>query len=170
MVHESLRKLAHVAQVPEEMVGVGQEHIPNIYIKKSANIGEHAVDSDRILETDFLRWVLLVGESHPTLLTLARQHIDLDTLHVPICKRIYQTYLDHIDHSRPCDFISLAIDVDDEEAQTLFAELLLKKINKDRAEQQVAETIQKILERNWMEKGRRSGAKFKVEPAPMTKP
>ena len=34
MVHESLRKLAHLTHVPENIVGVGQEHVPNIHIRK----------------------------------------------------------------------------------------------------------------------------------------
>lgn len=152
MVHESLRKLAHLTQVPEEIVGVGQEHIPNIYIKKSASIGVQTVDADRILETDFLRWVLLTAQSNPELLKLAREHVDLETLNVNLCKQIYQTFLEHHDLGKNCDFLSLAIDVDDSEAQNLLAELLQKKVNKDRAELHIYETIQKILDRNWMHK------------------
>lgn len=152
MVHESLRKLAQLAQVPEEMIGVGQEHIPNIYIKKSASIGVQTVDADRILETDFLRWVLLTAQSHTELLKIARSHIELEHLNVNICRQIFQTFLDHYDQGKTCDFLSLAIDVEDSEAQTLLAELFQKKVNLDRAEQHFLETIQKILDRNWMHK------------------
>ncbi len=50
------------------------------------------VDADRILETDFLRWVILTGQSHPELLKLAREHIDLETLNTTLCRQIYQTF------------------------------------------------------------------------------
>lgn len=152
MVHESLRKLAQLTHVPEEMIGVGQEHIPNVYIKKSASIGQMVVDADRILETDFLRWLLLMGDTQPQLVELARQHLPIEALRSDLCRQIYETFLNHFDQKRPCDFLSLVIDVEDSEAQVLLAELMQKKINRDRSEQHLVETIQKMLERNWMEK------------------
>ena len=48
--------------------------------------------------------------------------------------------------------LSLAIALDDAEGQLVMADLVQKKINKERAQLQVAEAIQKILDRNWMQK------------------
>ncbi|MBI3212142.1 MAG: toprim domain-containing protein, partial [Simkania negevensis] len=63
MVHESLRKLAKMTQIPEELVGVGKEEVrQKIFIKKEGSIGEMEVDPDRVLEIDLLRWLFLLGE------------------------------------------------------------------------------------------------------------
>lgn len=152
VVHETLRKLAHRMRVPEEFVGVGQEQLPNVYIKKSASIGMQTIDPDRILETDLLRWMLIVGQEQPHLFQLVKTNLTKEDLHVAVCQKIFHVYQENEEKGLPCDWLSLAIDLDDAEGQLVLSELLQKKINKERAEQQVRETIQKILDRNWMEK------------------
>ena len=69
MVHESLRKLSQLMQIPEEMVE-GQLP-PHILLKRSASLGQPDIDPDRVLEIDLLRWLILEGESLPNLKTLA---------------------------------------------------------------------------------------------------
>ena len=152
MVHESLRKLAQLTNVPENIIGVGQEHVSNIYIKRSASIGMQQVDPDRVLESDLLRWLLLMGESHPHFVQLARTNIEPPQLRVTVCQHLYQAYLEAYENNRANDLLSLAIQLDDAEGQLFLSELLQKKVNKERAEQQIKETLQKILDRNWMEK------------------
>ncbi len=152
IVHETLRKLAHRMRVPEEFVGVGQEPLPNIYIKKSASIGMQTIDPDRILETDLLRWLLVMGQEQPRLFELVKAHLIKEDFHVTVCQKIFTVYRENEEKGRSCDLLSLAIDLDDAEGQLVLSDLLQKKINKERAEQQMKETIQKILDRNWMEK------------------
>lgn len=152
MVHESLRKLAYLTHVPENIVGVGQEHVPNVYIKKQASIGLQSIDPDRILETDFLRWLLLMGGSMPWLVEISRTNLPTDELHVRVCRDIYKTFMEHTDKEHTCDLLQLASLLDDAEGQLVLAELLQKKVNKDKVEEHFVETIQKILNRNWMEK------------------
>jgi DNA primase len=161
MVHESLRKLAHLVQVPENMVGVGQEHVPNIYIKKSASLGQQIVDPDRVLESDFLRWLILMGESQPHFVQLCKKNIPLDALHVRICRDIYQTYLSKMEHGLSCDLLSIVMQLDDVEGQLVLSEILQKKVNRERAVEQFRETLQKILDRNWMEA--REAIKMKIQ-------
>lgn len=161
MVHETLRKLAHMMKVPEDFIGVGQEPMPNIYIKKSASIGSQTIDPDRILETDLLRWLLLLGQEQTCLIDLVRTNLKKEDLHVSICQKIYETYRENYENHRPCDLLSLAIDLDDAEGQLVLSDLVHKKVNKERAEQQLIETIQKILDRNWMEK--REAIKMRIQ-------
>lgn len=151
MVHESLRKLANLVHVPESFIGIGQDHTPNIYIKKSASIGLQTIDPDRILESDFLRWLLLIGEDQPRFVEISRKNIKVEDLRVTTCRHVYQTYLDTYETQPSCDLLTLAINVDNAEGQLLMSDLLQKKVNKDRAQQQFEETIKKILDRNWME-------------------
>ncbi|WP_068468059.1 DNA primase [Candidatus Protochlamydia phocaeensis] len=161
MVHETLRKLAHLMKVPEEIIGVGQEHLQNIYIKKSASIGTQTIDPDRILETDLLRWLLLLGQEQTQLVDIVRMNLSKEDFRVNICQKIYEVYRENYENQRSCDLLSLAIDLDDAEGQLVLSDLLQKKVNKERAEQQLIETIQKILDRNWMQ--RREEIKIRIQ-------
>jgi DNA primase len=151
MVHESLRKLAHLAHVPEAIIGVGQDHIPNIYIKKSASIGLQTIDPDRIIESDFLRWLLLCSANMPQLIDIARSNLQQQDLRVPVCRKLYQAILECLLAQGNADLLSLAICLDDTEGQLFMSELLQKKVNTEKAESLFLETIQRILNRNWME-------------------
>lgn len=151
MVHESLRKLAHLVQVPESIIGVDQEHIRNVYVKQFGNIGLQSVDPDRILESDFLRWLLLIGQEQPRFIEIAKANLKEEDLHVAVCRQLYHAYLECNSNQRPCDVLTLAIALEDAEGQQYLSELTHKKVNKERAEAQFLDTIQKILNRNWME-------------------
>lgn len=161
MVEESLRQLAYLTQVKEEMVGAIQDHIPNVYLKSSLNIGLETIDADLILETDFLRWLHLMAEKNLEFIELAKMHITIDELHVPVCKTIYQTLLKNIEDKKPSDLVSLIIQIDDVKAQEVLSHLMAKKINIERGKAQFPETIQKILDRNWMQ--RREDIKMKIQ-------
>lgn len=153
MVHESLRKLAQLTKIPEGMVGLDQDYSPNIFIKKSANAGLHNVDPDRILETDFLRWLVLFAESQPRFVELAKRNISYQDMRVPVCAKFYQLFMEHIDQKKSCDRLSLIMAMDEAEGQSLLEQIDQKKVNKDRAEQQYMEAMQGILNRNWMLQG-----------------
>lgn len=157
MIHESLRKLAFLAQVPEHVLGFDQERQSNLYIKKSGVAGAAAIDPNRILETDFLRWLLLMGGSNPEFLSLAKQNIPADFMTDPACAQFYQTYLQE---SNPQDLLALAGHLG-EEGQVLIAELLEKKVNKERAMESYRVTLQKLLDRQWMQK--REELKVKIQ-------
>jgi DNA primase len=161
MVHETLRKLAHLLKVPENVVGVGQEALPNIYIKKSASVGTQTVDPDRILETDLLRWLLLLGQEQSHLVDAILLNLSERDFLLTVCQKIFKVYKENFENQRPCDLLSLAIDLDDAEGQLVMSDLLQKKVNKERAEAQVNETVKKILDRNWMQK--REEIKIKIQ-------
>lgn len=149
MVHESLRKLSNALQVPEHILGVGQDYVPNIHIRKSSSVGLQTIDPDKILESDFLRWLLVLGAQKPHMIDIARENIKPPDMRVPVCQRIYQEFLRRTQEQLPCDLLSL---IDHEEDQDFFSEIMNKKVNHDKGEDHFTETIQKILDRNWMEK------------------
>lgn len=151
MVYESLKKLAHLAQVPEDLMGLDQINGPNIYIKKNASAGMQSIDPDRILETDFLRWLLIIGETDPKIITLAKQNLSPSDLKIPSCSEFYQTFLDAVETQKPRDILSLTVSMKDSEGQELIHELLSKKIPREKAGDFFVQAIQKILERNWMQ-------------------
>lgn len=147
MVYESLRQLAYLTQVPEEIIGVGQEYLPNTLIRKSASIGFEEVDPIKILELDFLRWLIIVGRSE--FVQMAESSIQVDDLQHSTCRRFYQTFLTHFHNQLSCDLLSL---IQEEEDQELIAELMSKKVEHEKSEEHFTHTMQCILDRNWMEK------------------
>ena len=152
MVHESLRKLAEVAQVPESMLGVGQTQITSIYVKQSDFAGNEGIDPNRILESDLLRWLVVMTEEQPAIMRLTLLNIVGEDFRDPLCRHFYTQFCEAFSQNRPLDLLSLASYMDTKEAQELLGELLKKKIKKERALENIEETIQKMLVRNWMEK------------------
>ena len=140
--------------------------MPNVYIKRSASVGSLTIDPDRILETDLLRWLLLLGQEQTRLIDLVRANLKKEDFHVSICQKIFEVYRKNYENRRPCDLLSLAIDLDDAEGQLVLSDLVQKKVNKEKAQQQLIETIQKILDRNWMEK--REDIKIRIQSGQCT--
>ena len=64
MVHESLRKVAELTLVPEEVLGVGA--LPSSP-KTTSKDKPGTFDPHRVLELDLLRWLILTGEKKKTL-------------------------------------------------------------------------------------------------------
>jgi len=151
MVHESLRKLSHLMHVPESMIGVGQDHIPNVYIKQSASIGLQTIDPDRILEMDFLRWLLLGGQTEKSFAIAARENIKSEHFRNPSCCNIYEACLECYSPEHGFDLMAIAGCLENEEGQLLFGDLIGKKNKCDRVVEAFFETMQKISDRNWME-------------------
>lgn len=166
MVHESLKKVASLLHVPDSVMGLDQIHTPNIYIKKSASIGLQSVNPDRILETDFLRWLFLCGREWPHFIEWAERNINFEDLKDPICCQFYQTYLKCYKQGGSYDLAILANQMPADESQAWLGELMQKKINREKAEVQYIETIQKILDRNWMQK--REDIKVKIQTGQCT--
>lgn len=152
MAHESFRKLAHLLQVPESLITQAQEFTPNVYIKKTGSIGLPTIDPDRILEADFMRWLLVLGETRPDFIALAERNIPPTELRVPLCRQFYEIYLQRTREGKPRDMLSLIVQLDNEESHAFITELLHKKINKEKSETSFLESMQKILDRNWMQK------------------
>lgn len=161
MVHESLRKLAHLVQVPEEMVGHSVNQGPNLFVKKSASLGRFVVDPDRVLEGDVLLWLLLTPLTHPHLYTLVQQNLTPEDFRSPLCRQLYEAFRDLNASQEKFDLLSLIARLEDESAQHLVHELLQKKVNRDRADEQQLIAVQKVLDRNWMEK--REELKIKIQ-------
>lgn len=156
VVHESLKRLAHLAAVPEQLLGVGVEFFPEVYFKKQESLFQESVDPDKILETDLLRWLLLSGKEMPELLHWAQKLLLPADFRVPVCKFLWEQCLFH----PPTDLLSFSIAVGEHlqdplllaEIETLLGTLSLKKIQPKKALPCIAEIVQKMLYRNWMEK------------------
>lgn len=160
MVHESLRKLARLTQTPESMIGGPEESSPQIYIKRSASVSLSSVDPDRVLEADLLRWLLLMGESCSELVSIAEKNLRSEHFRISAARTLFEKYLAAAKENRPRDLLSLTIDLNQPEPQLFLAEMLQKRINRERALPLFIETVQKMLERHWMQQ--REEIKLKI--------
>ena len=152
MVHESLRKLAKLVDVPEEVIGVGRQEAPNLYVRRQDTLGnlKEEVDPDEIMETDLLRWLLLVGEEKPELADLIRANIHSDELCTERCRALLNAYYAAMEEHGERDLLSLTMRCGTVDIQNLIDAIMGKSVNEDRADDEVEGTILRLKERNWM--------------------
>ncbi|HSX11773.1 MAG TPA: DNA primase [Chlamydiales bacterium] len=160
MVHESLRKLARLTQTPESIIGAPEQNAPQVYIKRSASVTFTEIDPDRILEADLLRWLFLMGESLPNLVAIAELNLKPDHFRIAAGRSLFEKYLAATKEQRPRDLLTLAIDLEQAEQQLFLAEILQKRVNREKAVNCFIETVQRILERHWMQQ--REEIKLKI--------
>ncbi len=150
MVHESLRKLARIVEVPEDVVGVHiQSHIPMMRKRSLSSMSN--VDPDRILEGDLIRWLLYAEEDRPLFFSCVRHYLKAEYFHVDVCRKVFIAYLEHPELQESREILTLASYCSDKETQLFINDLTNKKINREKAKSLFLSTIQKILDRNWME-------------------
>jgi DNA primase len=151
MIHESLKKLAEISQVPEAALGIGQISLPDLFIKKSSSVKIQEIDPNRILEGDFIRWLIFAAPQYPQLVTIAKANISKEHLCVSGAARLYAEFLQALEEQRQCDLLSLGGCLEHEEDQKLLNEIMQRKINLVKAEEGFKETVRKILVRQWMD-------------------
>jgi len=149
MVHESIRSLAQLISVPQELLGEPLS-MPSLYVKKSGWAGFSEIDPDKAMEGEFLRWLLLAGSDLPDLFTLAASNIDPEELLVPLCRELYETLLRQRAMGEPYDLLSLASAIEDPEAESFLKELMERKVDWEHAKPLFIATVQKLHDRSWM--------------------
>ena len=88
MVHESLRHLAELTQVPEEFVGVGEILARNPLVRRCGVAGQTEINPDKILEGDLICWLIYGG--HPPFAEVASKYLQAADFYSPVCREIYQ--------------------------------------------------------------------------------
>lgn len=143
MVHEGIRKLADLLDVPESMLETDQV----ILLPKQRTTTQ--IDPDQILETDLLRWLILASQNQGNMIKIAQKNLLERDLVNDACKRIYAKVLKGVTEGGVIDLLSLAENANVEE-QKILNQIFEKKVNIERAEIGIKETITKLLERNWL--------------------
>ena len=150
MVHESLRKLALLVQVPEELIGVGS--VQTTVVQKQGKLqGQEGIDADKILETDLLRILFLAGEKMQKLFAIAKANLLPSHLRVPVCQRLYAIFMESYEKGNSTDLLSCAAGLEGEDEGEIVLDIMGRKIQLEKAEESLLNTIKRILQRNWME-------------------
>ncbi|OJU81427.1 MAG: DNA primase [Chlamydia sp. 32-24] len=160
LVQESLKSLASILNISLDLIG---NNVPlnNIYIKRSAYVGEVTIDPNQILEMDFLRWIILQSNIQPQFFEIAQKNVTIDDLKDSNCKEIYKIVFDICSHNKKLDFLTIASKIVTPGAQKILQEINQKIIQVEKGISFFQETVQKILNRNWMEK--RELIKMKIQ-------
>lgn len=154
MVHETLRRLAVLAHVPEEMIPLERQPLLSTATptREKASASLEKIDPDRILECDLLRWLFLIGEREHNLVELIRTHISQEQLRIPSCIKLFSLYMAAYAENKPRDLLALGVHLVEGDEQELLTQIMQKKINPARAKEGVAETVEQILTRRWLQK------------------
>jgi DNA primase len=151
MVHESLKKLSQIAQVPETALGLDQIEVPDLFIRKSAKVEFDQVNPDRILETDFLRWLFVAGAERPQIIAVSRINVRKEHFRIEAAYRLYEGFMKAHEEKRASDLLTIGASLEKEDEQRLLSEIMQRKINIQKAQEGCEETIRKILIRSWMQ-------------------
>lgn len=153
MVLEGLRKLAKLVDIPEDALGVSKMRMPSIYLQTQDRLGDVSVNAARVLEVDLLRWLVLAGPSYPSFFTVAKDNLTSEHFFDTDCRKVFSIAVE----GGTCDPIRLAGEIDDEK---FFQEIYDRKVNIERAEALFTETVQRLLDRKWMNDCERIRAKI----------
>lgn len=149
-VHESLRRLATIAGIPEAMLGMSA-YVAGGFIRRNDSVSKLLIDPNKILETDLLRWMLLPSDNQDECLCLAAANIISEHLKSPGCRGVYDAVMSLKSQGLPIDFLSLGSILQTEEEAGIVSDLMQKKINLQKNVEGIKESILKILTREWME-------------------
>ncbi len=152
MIHESLKKVATLTHIPEEMVGLSSlpRSLP-IASRSFVPPSPMDVDPHRVLELDLLRWLFMMAGEKPHFVECAEKYLTAEHFWIPTCRILYQAFLNAFRQGLPHDLLSLFIEIHNEEVQGYIDEIQHKKVNRERAELLFLETIQKLLDRQWLQ-------------------
>ncbi|MDF2549896.1 MAG: dnaG [Chlamydiales bacterium] len=152
MAFESRKKLAQLLHLPEAIFQ--KDASPPSHIQKTLRLNflnQQELDGDRILETDLLRWLFTLGPHRKEVVSICQLNLQPSDFHSAICRHVFIAFMEEYALGKPLDLLALLLKVDSEQGQHLFQEIYKKKIKKERWQPLLIETIQKMLDRNWMQ-------------------
>ncbi|MFY7842606.1 MAG: DNA primase [Rhabdochlamydiaceae bacterium] len=153
MIHESLKKLASLAHIPESSLGVGQRiAFPQPLVKKQRILEGFQVDADKIIEMDVLRWLFMTWDTHPLFRKAAVKHLSSDSFKNSQALYFFDLFYKLLEKEGDLDLFSIGANCESAEHHKFLSEMMQKKIPLQKAEECFLEALQKLLERNWWEK------------------
>lgn len=139
MVHESLKKVSRLLDVPPHLLGITSEEKEELFYQRPS-ITFSDLNPNEVLEGDFLRWLILMGDSF---VELARKNISPDLFKIPPFRKLYETILQ--------DRSLIEKEEIDVEQKLALSQIMQKKVNQEKAYPLFLDVMQKILDRRWME-------------------
>ncbi len=161
MVHESLKKMASMMQIPESALGISEITPPHIYAASTGSLKNNLAPTCQYIETDLLIWLLQRDLPTEKFLKIAQENISPDLFEDDKCKSIYQLLIDGFSKGKAPDSLSLLIESPNEETKKLIGSLMEKKIHKEHSKKLFESALQRVLDHQWMKK--RESIKLKIQ-------
>lgn len=146
LVHESLKQIATLLQVPEETLGLKAGQVVSLSYQKKLSLKASFVDPIKVLEMDLIRLLLMGADPDIIFNNIS----DKQLLHEG-CRAMFVALQERFTKKEGANLLDLAAHLENEEHVQLLNEILQKKVNQQRLLEHTKEVVQKILERNWMQ-------------------
>ncbi len=147
MVHEGLKRLAALTDVPEVLLLKGYRPQKVQVAKPKPSKGP--LNPDRLLECDLLRWLLFSDSS--AVVQMIKEHLVSEDFLDSDCRNLFEAFFRSFEEGGSRDFLSILSRSDRSEGVAeLVEELMGKKIKKIDAMRLSRISIQKILDRKWL--------------------
>lgn len=146
LVHESLKQIAALLQVPEETLGLKAGQVVSLSYQKRLSLQASFVDPIKVLEMDLIRLLLMGADPGLIFNNLGAEQL----LHTG-CREMFVALQERFVKKEEINLLDLAAHLTDEGHVQLLNEILQKKVNQLRLGEHTKEVVKKILERNWMQ-------------------
>ncbi len=166
MVHEGYKRLSQLLQIPHGLIDPdGEVEVP-VQIRQIGSIHDHQVDFVKVIEYDLLRWLILMKKEDQEYYEWIFDHLKKEDFLLLHTQNLYELMKQIYFEGDTITPVKLAEKVESIEMQLVIAEILQKKVNIERKEEGIHETIQRILERNWLKE--REKIKLKIHRGGLT--
>lgn len=140
LVHESIKRVSRLLDLPEEAMEIRNIAIPPPQENKQYDFG-------RVLEMDCLRWLFLQSSQYKSFMDCVASYLTCNHFYDEKCRKLFALFLQK---QNVFDMLSLAAELE-EDYSSFFDELLQKKIRIEKAEVCFLETVQKLVDRYWLD-------------------
>ncbi len=150
LVHESLKHLAELLQIPSSTLGI-RESVAHRSIRSRPiePQGDFQIDPDKILEMELLRWFIHGKDKQESIRLLVQSNLKPEHFKHAGCQSIADKILFATDAEN--DALSLAMNLETEDDQNLLDEILRHKVPTERTFEGAQSVVKRILDRNWMQ-------------------
>ncbi len=154
MVYASLKKLSKATGVPEHIIN-------EIKIKPIAETFTMSkINPNILLEEDILRILILAGKNNDKIVKIAKKNLKEELFYVEEIKFIFSLYMKNYDivassqneHKQEFDILSFVLSIKDVNVKNFILKILQKNIDLHKALGFFTNSVQKLLNRNWLSK------------------
>lgn len=147
LVHESIKRVSQLLDIPEETLEIPRVVIPP-QEKKHFDFG-------RVLEMDCLRWLFLQSAQTKSFINCMLRYLTEQHFYDEKCRKIFVLFSEK---KEALDMLTVITEIE-EDFSAFFDELLQKKIKVEKANVCFLETVQRLVDRYWLD----SAEKIKKE-------
>jgi len=162
LVHESLRQLASLTQVPEKLLNIGEKPILTTSLPPSLPSPIAGGDAGLMLELDIVRH-LVIGFDDPELAECLSKNLSEDDFASEQVRKLFSKATDLLKQGERVDFVSLASLLDTEKGGKIVQTLVGRRQRAEKPLPFVKELIYKLKMRNWLQE--REAVRLKMEQA-----